>query len=93
MELLRERFIATCTANHLNCPFYGGNTRRTGHIDMYYVSVFVYRLVVVEVFVLRPALLLWRPFLRVRGFLENVRQFIPRLRFFFFLKWRLARAN
>ena len=28
----------------------------------------------------------------MRGFLENVRQFIPRLRFFF-LKWRLARAH
>ena len=27
---------------------------------------------------------LWRLFPRVRGFWENVRQFIPRLRFFFF---------
>ena len=36
---------------------------------------------------------LWWLFPRVRGFWENVRQFIPRLRFFFFLKWRLARAH
>ena len=32
-------------------------------------------------------------FPRVRGFSENVRQFIPRLLSFFFLKWRLARAH
>ena len=30
---------------------------------------------------------------RVLGFWENVRQFIPRLRFFFFFKWRLTRAR
>ena len=37
----------------------------------------------------------WWLFPRVRGFWENVRQFIPQLRFFFlfFLKWRLARAQ
>ena len=29
----------------------------------------------------------------VRGFRENVRQFVPRLRFFFFFKWRLACAH
>ena len=29
----------------------------------------------------------------MRGFGENVRQFIPRLRFFFFFKWRLARTH
>ena len=34
----------------------------------------------------------WWLFPRVRGFWENVRQFVPRQRFFFF-KWRLARAN
>ena len=32
-------------------------------------------------------------FPRVQGFWETVRQFIPHLRFFFFLKWRLARAH
>ena len=35
-------------------------------------------------------------FLACKDFLENVRPFIPRLRFFFFfffLKWRLARAR
>ena len=35
-------------------------------------------------------------FPRLRGLWENVRQVIPRLRFFFFfffLKWRLARAH
>ena len=32
-------------------------------------------------------------FPRMRGFGENVRQFIPRLCFFFFFKWKLARAN
>ena len=34
----------------------------------------------------------WWLFSRVRGFWENVRQFIPRLRFFIF-KWRLTRAH
>ena len=29
----------------------------------------------------------------LQGFWENVRSFIPRLRSFFFFKWRLARAH
>ena len=35
----------------------------------------------------------WWLFPRVWGFLENVQQFIPRLHFSFFLKWRLARTS
>ena len=35
----------------------------------------------------------WWLFPRVQGFGENVRQFIPHLHFFFFLKWRLACAH
>ena len=36
----------------------------------------------------------WRWLLRVRGFWENVRPFIPRSRlFFFFSKWKLAQAH
>ena len=42
-----------------------------------------------------PFIFTWRLFPRLRGFWENVWPVIPRLRgffFFFFLKWRLARA-
>ena len=35
----------------------------------------------------------WWLFPRLRGFWENVSPFIPRLRFFFFIKCRLARAH
>ena len=65
-----------------NCQLHVGRGKTVASTIIYVVVLVVVVVVVVA----------WWLFPRVRGFWENVRQFILCLRIFF-LKWRLARAN